>query len=356
MRVKGNIQADTLSVNQVGADLNLGGKDVLNAAAGIFRDKMRAEAFYLEAGGEFSRVGSAAQLKASSLQLNTGALTATVTGDATLSIADTLLLDAQNQLNLQCVGTINLTADDDVNITSDGGSVQIASDGPIDFHNSKVRFFPDGAINVADKVTAEAFYLKTGGELITGIDVRDSDTIYLNNPALVFNPADFYLTKSSRGEPVINMVAATQPTQVYVHPTSMTTTSSVFADVVGFVFQVKAGGYYTFEYRVILNSNAATEGPGLQLVTPTFSVFQALIETAAAVTPGTATIAAGHQLVSGTGVQFATGTTSPRLGRISGIIAPTADGTVQLQLATEIGGANFTTLSAGSCVFVSRLL
>jgi hypothetical protein len=33
-------------------DLNLGGKDVLNAAAGIFRDKVRAEAFYLETGGE----------------------------------------------------------------------------------------------------------------------------------------------------------------------------------------------------------------------------------------------------------------------------------------------------------------
>ena len=117
-----------------------------------------------------------------------------------------------------------------------------------------------------------------------------------------------------------------------------TRNSATLANVTGAALSVVAGNYYRFVFRVVFRSDTATVGIRLGLTTPAFSVCTARADIpiaadgAAGGTQGW--ITSSGDSVIGTGVQAVN---TDYLAIIEGVIKPTANGSLQLQFATETG-------------------
>jgi len=169
-------------------DLLMGGKDVLNAAAGLFNDKVVAEAFYT-----------------STLSIHSTPISAVI--ESNLSINS----EAANAINFTAGTSIGFTATDDIDITSITGEVFLNSSTKIVLSASSgikedVVVGRDG-LSVLDKVKAEAFYIP-GGEVVHFVTATGGTTPEFRKPGLKFNRSDFYLSPDSFGNPVVNLAGS----------------------------------------------------------------------------------------------------------------------------------------------------
>jgi hypothetical protein len=114
-------------------------------------------------------------------------------------------------------------------------------------------------------------------------------------------------------------------------------------------FALTASVTYAFEFRIVFQSAATTTGIGLSVTFPAMTVFaaKALIPIAADAAAGEwqGWITASDDLVIGTGVQAAN---TNYLAIISGQCTPSANGTLQARVRSEIN-ASTVTVKAGSC-------
>jgi hypothetical protein len=190
-------------------DLNMGGNDVRNAHAGTFSDRVLAEAFYLESGsgGEFSKRGNDVLIKSKDGDVF---IDDDLTVSGSIRSEDKVTAEAFYLINggellpngqLDHGALQGLADNDHPQYLLRDGSAAMTGDlnlGGKDVLNAAAGIF-------TDKVRAEAFYLETGGELITGIDVSRGTQLFDNKTELNFNPDHFYVTTNSRGAPSISL-------------------------------------------------------------------------------------------------------------------------------------------------------
>lgn len=114
---------------------------------------------------------------------------------------------------------------------------------------------------------------------------------------------------------------------------------ATLANVTGLAFAVKSGRYYKFKFDLIFQSDTATVGLGLGLTFPAVTRFAATQRSIAAAVASNAEVQGGLSQTSGT---KSSGTAveainTDYMAHVEGIIIPSADGTLQLQAATEVG-------------------
>lgn len=133
----------------------------------------------------------------------------------------------------------------------------------------------------------------------------------------------------------------------YVKLTSDLSSATVttMADATGLTLAVLNGQYYRFRFLVLAQTAATTTGVKLSVTIPTVTRFAAtvtgLVSTAA---DGTANIFFGHitssdDAVTATGIPAAT---TDHLHIVEGVIVPSADGNVQLRMASEVAASGIT--------------
>ena len=127
--------------------------------------------------------------------------------------------------------------------------------------------------------------------------------------------------------------------------------SVTLANITGLAFPVTSGLTYEFRGLVVFRSAAITTGLRLGLTCPAFTVLAAsasipIAADAAGVGYMDGWITTSGDSVLGTGVQAAT---TDYVATIEGVLVPSANGTVQLQAATEIAASNIT-VRAGSLI------
>jgi hypothetical protein len=116
----------------------------------------------------------------------------------------------------------------------------------------------------------------------------------------------------------------------------------------GLAFPVTAGRTYRFECFVVFRTAATTTGLKLGLTCPAFSVLAAhanipiALDGTAAMLHGT--LSSSGDSVVGTGIGVVN---TDHLAVINGLFVPTANGTVQVQHASEVSGSAVT-VRAGS--------
>lgn len=125
--------------------------------------------------------------------------------------------------------------------------------------------------------------------------------------------------------------------------------STAPSNIAGLAFAVSAGVTYAFEFRVVVQSAALTTGIGLSVTFPAATVFAASAEIPNAADAASAAwfgwITASDDLVVGTGVPAIT---TSYLAIIRGQITPSANGTLQARIRSEVN-ASAVTAKAGSC-------
>jgi hypothetical protein len=121
------------------------------------------------------------------------------------------------------------------------------------------------------------------------------------------------------------------------------TTAVALTNTTGLAFPVVAGVYYRFDALVIFRSAALTTGLRLGASVPAFTVFSAVVDIPIAGDGPDASIrgqlTTSGDSVLGTGVQAIN---TDYVATLSGILLPSANGTFQLQHATEIAGSAIT--------------
>lgn len=122
-------------------------------------------------------------------------------------------------------------------------------------------------------------------------------------------------------------------------------TVTTMADATGLTLAVLNGQYYKFKFMVLYQSAATTTGIKLSVTIPTVTRFgatvQGLVSTAA---DGTANIFFGH-ITSSDDAVTATGTpaaNTDHVAEVNGVIVPSADGNVQLRIASEVAASGVT--------------
>jgi hypothetical protein len=128
------------------------------------------------------------------------------------------------------------------------------------------------------------------------------------------------------------------------------TTSTTLANTTGLSFAVKSGVYYRFHFLVVYTTVTITTGLKVGLTTPTFTIYAATVR---GVVAAGATSAQWTDALSSSGdssIQSGVETTVvPYIAEIEGIILPSADGTLQVQHAAEVGAAGNVIVKQGSC-------
>lgn len=130
---------------------------------------------------------------------------------------------------------------------------------------------------------------------------------------------------------------------------SVHATAATFADVTGLTCPVLSGKHYCFECHLFHVNNASTTGSQFGVNGPTMTAL--LIATIDTVT--TSVTASAHSAGSATALNTAataqtTGSTTIRLGILSGWINPSADGTFAIRATSEVTVAAGLTVKAGS--------
>lgn len=123
---------------------------------------------------------------------------------------------------------------------------------------------------------------------------------------------------------------------------------TALANTTGLSFAVTSGTYYRFTGLIVFRTAATTTGLRLGLTCPAFTVMTARVEIPSAADAASGDwqgwVTSSGDSVVGPGVQAAN---TDYLAKIEGIILPSANGTVQLQHATEIA-ASAATVRPGS--------
>lgn len=122
---------------------------------------------------------------------------------------------------------------------------------------------------------------------------------------------------------------------------NQTFTTSTLTNVTDLSFPVMLAATYRFQFDVQFRSAAATNGIGLSLSVPTFSLFGA-VATVPQTNDGPAGLWEGNITASDDLVLTSTVETAniDCMAMIRGIIIPTATGTVQLRARSENNGTN----------------
>jgi hypothetical protein len=115
-----------------------------------------------------------------------------------------------------------------------------------------------------------------------------------------------------------------------------------YADITGLSFPVKSGSTYKFKFYVHMTSAAATTGAGLALTFPDNPTKISYVTTL----PVTNASSATWQGYTGEDLPAAAQTTFPGnfqgTGWIEGLIKPSADGTVQARIMSEVAASAVT--------------
>lgn len=134
-------------------------------------------------------------------------------------------------------------------------------------------------------------------------------------------------------------------------------TTTTLADATGLVLPVLTGLYYRFKFLLLYQAAATTTGIKVSVTIPAATAFAAIadlpVSTAA---DGTANIFRGH-ITSSADPVIGSGTpavATTHLAELEGLILPSADGTVQLQGASEVAASNVT-LKQGSVAILERI-
>jgi trimeric autotransporter adhesin len=158
--------------------------------------------------------------------------------------------------------------------------------------------------------------------------------------ALVFNGTEWVPTT---GFPTFSKSTANQ-----------TFSATALANVTSLSFNVTSGLTYKYKFHIVYTSAATTTGLRLGLTYPAASMATALANISSGA-DGTGAYFQGTINTSGDSVMAtATSSTSANghIAFVEGIIAPTANGTVQLQAATEVAASNIV-IRAGSFVEIT---
>lgn len=134
------------------------------------------------------------------------------------------------------------------------------------------------------------------------------------------------------------------------------TTSTTLANSTGLSFAVLSGSYYWFRFIVLFTSATATTGLKLGATTPTTTIYSARVQVPSAA-DGTDSevvgwLSSSGDSVIGTGVET---TGVVYAARVEGIIIPSADGTLQVQHAAEVGSAGNVVVKQGSAGWLSLI-
>lgn len=136
----------------------------------------------------------------------------------------------------------------------------------------------------------------------------------------------------------------------YVKRTSdlAASTSTTLADTTGLSFSVSSGTLYRFEARIVYRSAATTTGLKLGATIPAATVYSASASIPTAADGASAMwhgwLTSSGDAVTGSGVQAAN---TDYVALVWGILQPSANGTFQLQHASEVAGSGVT-VRAGS--------
>lgn len=129
----------------------------------------------------------------------------------------------------------------------------------------------------------------------------------------------------------------TAPTQVHL-TADQTFSSATLASVTGMSFSVTSGVYYLFEFTILYQSDTLAVGLALAVTTPTFTRMGYTVRSMIA-DDGPAAESQGAGTSSGDNVSGAAvpATNTDYVAVVSGVILPSANGTLQLQAATSVG-------------------
>lgn len=117
-------------------------------------------------------------------------------------------------------------------------------------------------------------------------------------------------------------------------------TSTTPQDQAGLSIAVHDGDYYQFDFTLLIRSSDAADGPKVSLTFPSVTTFGARVQMQNATTDTVGAITASGGTVSVPSV-LANNTTY--VCRIAGAIAPSADGTLQVQVGSVNGTGTITT-------------
>lgn len=131
--------------------------------------------------------------------------------------------------------------------------------------------------------------------------------------------------------------------------------SATPADVTGMSFSVRSGGYYHFRFVILYQSDTSTVGLQATVTTPAFTRFGARLN-AIVTGDGAGRDYVGAITASGDAVLT---TNVPAINEdyvavVEGVIIPSANGTLQLQAATETGTTNVI-VRQGSVGFLTQI-
>lgn len=134
-----------------------------------------------------------------------------------------------------------------------------------------------------------------------------------------------------------------------------TFSSATLTNVTGMSFSVSSGGVYHFRFVLLVQSDTATVGIAASVTIPAATRFGATVHTIIAADGAAATFS-GAVTTSGDKVSP---TDVPAINTdyveiVEGILIPSADGTLQLQAATETGTTNVI-VRQGSVGFLTRV-
>lgn len=140
---------------------------------------------------------------------------------------------------------------------------------------------------------------------------------------------------------------------------NQTIVSATLIDVTGLGFTVLAGARYIFKFALVFQiAQAVTGVPQVAMTFPTADLFAATFRHQFGTLQFTTTEIKGQLVSSGVGVSASAQSSGliPFLLTVEGVIAPTVNGTLQLQLA-ENGNNNPKpyTVYAGSCGILRRV-
>lgn len=125
--------------------------------------------------------------------------------------------------------------------------------------------------------------------------------------------------------------------------------TTAFADVTGLTCPVQNGKTYNFEAHLIHVNNATTTGSQFGINGPSLSnVHVATIDTVTPSVTGAALSAGAATAVNTAATAQTTGSTTNRLGILSGVFTAGADGTFAIRCASEVAVAAGLTVRAGS--------
>lgn len=132
------------------------------------------------------------------------------------------------------------------------------------------------------------------------------------------------------------------------------TISATLVDVTGMAFTVEADEIYYIEGVLLIKTSATSEGFDLTFTTPLFDAFGVHVYGSAS-----ATGPVGRHIIASAGLAAFASYVGPDVYYpvfVTGMIAPSEDGVLQLQIDAETGDPQIATVGVGSYLKIERLV